>query len=85
MESLRLGRWKGKRRIQILILNLTFNFNDSVLRDVYSMLGQDEWGQKNNMFEMMDKDKDGKITQDEFDRASMADVELNRMLTTKSF
>ena len=49
------------------------------------MLGQDEWGQKNNMFEMMDKDKDGKITQDEFVRASMADVELNRMLTTKSF
>ena len=85
MESLRLGRWKGKRRIQILILNLTFNFNNSVLRDVYSMLGQDEWGQKNNMFEMMDKDKDGKITQDEFVRASMADVELNRMLTTKSF
>ena len=84
MESLRLGRWKGKNDKRQVNIQLNFP-NISVLRDVYSMLGQDEWGQKNNMFEMMDKDKDGKITQDEFVRASMADVELNRMLTTKSF
>ena len=52
------------------------------MRDVYSMLGEDSFGQTKKMFEMMDKDGDNKITEAEFIRASMADVELNRMLTT---
>ena len=67
------------------------------MRDVYGMLGKDSYGQAQAMFTMMDKvikwrhkvksyigyqDGDNKITEEEFIRASMADVELNRMLTT---
>ena len=53
----------------------------SVLTDVYQMLGGSENGQGKEMFEMMDKDKDGKITEAEFIKASMEDVELCKMLT----
>ena len=53
----------------------------SVLRDVYQMLGENEFGQGKAMFEMMDKDSDGKITEAEFIKASMEDMELCRMLT----
>ena len=54
----------------------------SVIRDVYGMLGQDSFGQTRDMFEKMDKDKDGKITEEEFIRASLEDQELVRMLST---
>merc|ERR1712227_358827 len=54
---------------------------ESVLRDVYQMLGENEFGQGKAMFEMMDKDSDGKITEAEFIKASMEDMELCRMLT----
>ena len=53
----------------------------SVLRDVYQMLGENEFGQGKAMFEMMDKDSDGKITEAEFIKASMEDMELCKMLT----
>merc|ERR1712156_905489 len=57
---------------------------ESVLRDVYQMMGECEFGQGKAMFEMMDKDSDGKITQEEFIKASMEDVELCRMLSMKN-
>ena len=56
----------------------------SVLRDVYQMMGECEFGQGKAMFEMMDKDSDGKITQEEFIKASMEDVELCKMLSMKN-
>merc|ERR1712203_489481 len=57
---------------------------ESVLRDVYQMMGECEFGQGKAMFEMMDKDSDGKITEAEFIKASMEDVELCRMLAMKA-
>merc|ERR1712113_1269962 len=56
---------------------------ESVLRDVYQMMGESEFGQGQAMFQMMDKDSDGKITEAEFIKASMEDVELCRMLSMK--
>ena len=56
----------------------------SVLRDVYQMMGECEFGQGKAMFEMMDKDSDGKITQEEFIKASLEDVELCKMLSMKN-
>ena len=55
----------------------------SVLRDVYQMMGECEFGQGKAMFDMMDKDKDGKITEEEFIRASLEDVELRKMLSMR--
>ena len=40
-------------------------------------------GQGKAMFQMMDKDRDGKITEAEFIRASMEDIDLCRMLSMK--
>ena len=54
------------------------------MRDVYSMLGEDSFGQTKKMFEMMDKDGDNKITEAEFIRASMEDPELTRMLSCRN-
>ena len=56
----------------------------SVMRDVYSMLGEDSFGQTKKMFEMMDKDRDNKITEREFIRASLEDPELTRMLSCRN-
>ena len=54
------------------------------MRDVYSMLGEDSFGQTKKMFEMMDKDGDNKITEKEFIRASLDDPELTRMLSCRN-
>ena len=40
----------------------------SVMSHVYGMLRQDSSGQARQMFDKMDKDNDGKITQEEFIR-----------------
>ena len=48
------------------------------------MLGGSEYGQGKAMFEMMDKDSDGKITEAEFIKASLEDVELCKMLAMKA-
>merc|ERR1712088_256864 len=53
---------------------------ESVIRDIYQMLGENEHGQASQMFTMMDKDSDGKITEQEFIRASLEDPDLVRML-----
>ena len=48
------------------------------------MLGEDSHGQAKEMFNMMDKDNDGKITEQEFIRASLEDPDLVRMLSTNA-
>ena len=48
------------------------------------MLGEDSHGQARQMFEMMDKDGDGKITEKEFIRASLEDQDLVRILSTRA-
>ena len=57
----------------------------SVIRDIYQMLGEDSHGQAKEMFTMMDKDNDGKITEQEFIRASLEDADLVRMLSTRAW
>eukprot|EP00091_Calanus_sinicus_P010795 TRINITY_DN2482_c0_g1_i1.p1 TRINITY_DN2482_c0_g1~~TRINITY_DN2482_c0_g1_i1.p1 ORF type:complete len:178 (-),score=67.01 TRINITY_DN2482_c0_g1_i1:126-659(-) len=57
---------------------------NSVIRDIYQMLGEDSHGQAKEMFTMMDKDGDGKITEQEFIRASLEDADLVRMLSTRA-
>ena len=47
------------------------------------MMGESEFGQGQAMFQMMDKDSDGKITEAEFIKASMEDIELCKMLSMK--
>ena len=47
------------------------------------MMGENERGEGQAMFQMMDKDSDGKITEAEFIKASMEDVELCRILSMK--
>ena len=48
------------------------------------MLGEDSHGQAKEMFTVMDKDNDGKITEQEFIRASLEDADLVRMLSTRA-
>merc|ERR1719402_8396 len=55
---------------------------NSVIRDIYQMLGEDSHGQAKEMFALMDKDADGKITEQEFIRACLEDADLVRMLST---
>merc|ERR1712059_225824 len=45
-----------------------------VVQETYQMLGQDSYGQAEDMFKMMGKDGDGKITEQEFLRACQEDV-----------
>ena len=83
MDPLRHRRWRGK------IPGIKWDFDKhkttfSVMRDVYSMLGEDSFGQTKKMFEMMDKDGDNKITEKEFIRASLEDPELTRMLSCRN-
>ena len=47
------------------------------------MMNKDSYGQTEKMFQMMDKDKDGKITEQEFIRASLEDPNLVRMLSIR--
>ena len=68
----------------VMVTNVTNSLFFSVMRDVYSMLGEDSFGQTKKMFEMMDKDGDNKITEAEFIRASMEDPELTRMLSCRN-
>ena len=56
----------------------------SVINDIYHILGEDSHGQANEMFKMMDKDGDGKITEQEFIRASLEDQTLVRILSTRA-
>ena len=67
------------RRKHFLII-----FFYSVINDIYQMLGEDSHGQANEMFKMMDKDGDGKITEQEFIRASLEDQTLVRILSTRA-
>merc|ERR1719270_940665 len=57
---------------------------ESVLSDVCSMMNKDSYGQSEKMFQMMDKDKDGKITEQEFIQASLQDQDLVRMLSIRN-
>jgi len=48
------------------------------------MLGEDSHGKAEDMFNMMDKDGDGTITEQEFIRACLEDVELSRLLSIRT-
>ena len=48
------------------------------------MLGEDSHGQAKEMFTMMDKNADGKITEEEFIRASLEDADLVRILSVRT-
>ena len=47
------------------------------------MLGEDSHGQAEMMFTKMDKDKDGKITEQEFIRYAIEDPDMSRILSTR--
>ena len=71
-----------------------------VIRECYQMLGEDSHGKAEDMFNMMDKwvwqnvdffayyslfrDGDGTITEQEFIRACLEDVELSRILSIRT-
>merc|ERR1712098_347102 len=59
------------------------NEMNSVIREVYGMLAEDGSNQAKTMFDMMDMDGDGKITETEFITACMKDIELVNMLSTR--
>jgi Ca2+-binding EF-hand superfamily protein len=55
---------------------------NSVIHGIYQMLGEASHGESMKMFIMMDKDGDGKITEQEFISAALEDPGLVRMLST---
>merc|ERR1712025_1126196 len=59
------------------------NEMNSVIREVYGMLAEDGSNQAREMFNLMDMDGDGKITEAEFITACMKDIELVNMLSTR--
>merc|ERR1711936_508932 len=57
---------------------------NEVIRECYQMLGEDSHGKAEDMFNMMDKDGDVTITEQEFIRACLEDVELSRLLSIRT-